>query len=157
MPDITCKAIFVVHLPLGFVILLWDVHGAGLSNYFLKFSHPKPHLQLPECGTSHRPETSGPAPSVGRGREVLCSVKLPCPGNFLWPFLTDKPPPPAGSATTFRHESRTARDASREGAPCCPPALPSLPLLRSRREPGCWILSLRRVLHFHKRAAAPRG
>lgn len=36
MPDITCKAIFVAHLPLGFVILLWDVHGAGLGNHFFK-------------------------------------------------------------------------------------------------------------------------
>lgn len=37
MPDIACKAIFVVHLPLGFLILLWDVHGAGPGIYFLKF------------------------------------------------------------------------------------------------------------------------
>ena len=58
-----------------------------------------------------------------------------------------------------------ARDASVEGNAWLPPApgweaaaLPGLPLLRSRRrEPGCWIQSLRRVLHFHKRAATRRG
>lgn len=53
----------------------------------------------------------------------------------------------------FKPETR-----ARKGAPRRPPAIPSLPRLRSRRgEPGCWIQSLRRVLHFHKRAAAPRG
>lgn len=70
---------------------------------FLKvFTSPTPCLQLPECGTSHRPETFGLAPAVGRGRGDFVPRKRPCPGNFLWPFLTDQPPPPAGSTDTHR-------------------------------------------------------
>ena len=69
MPDIACKAIFVVHLPPDFLILLLEVHGAGLGIYFLKFLRPQsPVSQLPECGPSHRPETFGLAPGMGRGR-----------------------------------------------------------------------------------------
>lgn len=47
VPDIACKAIFVVHLPLGFLILLWDIQGAGLGIYFLKFLHPGLHSPAP--------------------------------------------------------------------------------------------------------------
>lgn len=70
---------------------------AWAFTFFKVFTSPIPCLQLPECGTSHRPETFGLAPAVGRGRGDFVSRKRPCPGNFLWPFLMDEPPPPAGS------------------------------------------------------------
>lgn len=74
-----------------------------------------------------------------------------------------RPPPPAhvpGLGTSRRSFSRTKprpRGRRRLG-PARAPARPPAPLPSSAaREPGCWIPSLRLVLHFHKRAALRRA
>lgn len=166
MPDIACKAVFVVHLPPGFLILLWDVHAARLAIYFLKFSLPQTPL------SSSRSVAPLPAPRLldslqawGRGGG-LCSLKTTLPWEFpvavshgqapssRWKHR--HPPPRAQVKPQTRARNAEARRPPRPRGR--PPALPSLPLLRSRRrEPGCWIQSLLPVLHFHKRAAARRG
>lgn len=90
----------------------------------------------------------------GGGRDLAPRTR-PCPGNRLGPSPLRRPgaqaPTAPGPAERERRAGRERPAAHR--APRAPPAPPP----QSRREPGCWNLSLRRVLHFHKRAAAPRG
>lgn len=113
MPDIACKAVFVVHLPLGFLILLWDVHGAGLGIYFLKFLRPKPLSPAPGVWHLFPPRDFWTCSRRGEGAGDFVPRKRPCPGNFLWPLLTDKPPTPAGSTDTHRHALRQSRRPER--------------------------------------------
>lgn len=113
MPDIACKAIFVVHLPLGFLILLWDVHGAGPGIY-LSFYVPDPSLQLPECGTSSCPETSGLAPGVGRGRGTLFPENDLALGISCDHFSRTSPLLPPEAQTPTAERSRKVGDPSTE-------------------------------------------
>ncbi|XP_049470049.1 translation initiation factor IF-2-like [Panthera uncia] len=106
VPDIACKAVFVVRLPPGFLILLWDVHAASLAIYFLKFSLPKPLSPAPGGWHLFPPRDFGTGSRRGEGAGDFVPSTRPCPGNFLWPFLTDKPTSSAGRADTHRHGPR---------------------------------------------------
>lgn len=100
--------------------------------------------------------------SRGEGAGGLCFPKTTLPWEFPVAISHGRAPSSGWKPAACPPE---ARDASVEGSARRPPApgweaaaLFGLPLLRSRRqEPGCWIQSLRRVLHFHKRAATRRG
>ena len=138
MPDTACKAVLRFPSLRFFSFFCCMFAELAWAFTFLKVStSPAPCLQLPECGTSHRPETSGLAPAVGRGRGDFVHRKRPSSGNFLWPFLTDEPPPrrlhalPEPETRAWRERpapSRTRVGGSR--APRAPP--PQVPPPRAR-------------------------
>lgn len=95
MPDIACKAIFVVQLPLGFFILLSDVHGAGLGIYFLKvFMSPTPSSSSRRAAPLIAPRLLGSLQTWGGGGG-LCSLKTTLSWEF--PVTISHGPAPSSS------------------------------------------------------------
>lgn len=139
--------------------------GSCLGHLLFKVSTSQTPLSKSWNASPLAAPTSGLAPGVGRGLGTLfpgndLALGISC-GHFqrISPLLPLEAPSPTAKGP---RKARAPRAEGRAWPPTRAPweatALPALPLLRSRRpEPGCWIQSLRRVLHFHKRAAALRG
>lgn len=91
----------------------------------------------------------------GRHRKVSASQLLflaPRRGAFAPGFPAHVPGPGNFPRQLLTHEPRGPRCRRRLS-----PASPRPPPQLRSREPGCWIPSLRLVLHFHKRAALRRA
>lgn len=136
MPDTACKAIFVVHLPLGFRILLWDVHGAGLGIYFLKILCPEPLSPAPGARHFSPPGDFWTRSRCGEEARGLSSPKTTLPwelpaaishGRAPSPAWERRRPPPPGLAKP--------QPRAPEGVPRRPPAPPCAPLRPPRSPP----------------------
>ena len=167
MPDIACKAILRFTSLRFFSFFCWRFAELAWAFTFLKsFYVPQsPVSSSRSAALLTAPRLLGSLQPWGGGGGTLfpendLALGISC-GHFsrTSPLLRLEAPTPTAACPPG------ARDASVERSARLPPApgweaaaLPGLPLLRSRRrEPGCWIQSLRRVLHFHKRAATRRG
>ena len=163
MPDIACKAILRFTSLRFFSFFCWRfAELAWAFTFFKSFYVPNPLSPAPGVRHFSPPRDFWARSSRGEGAGGLCSPKTTLPWEFPVAISHGRAPSSGWKPAAC---PPGARDASVEGNAWLPPApgweaaaLPGLPLLRSRRrEPGCWIQSLRRVLHFHKRAATRRG
>lgn len=136
MPDIACKAIFVVHLPPGFLILLLEVHGAGLGIYFLKFLRPQPSVSSSQSAaplTALRLLGSLQAREGGGG---LCSLQTTLPWEF--PVAVSHGRAPSAGWKRRHPPSRALAEREKRARNAAPGAhqRPGARQLRSRGSPS---------------------